>query len=136
MSDEKPEGYDEVHSSEVYLQRISRDIKTILGLVSQAVNYLRDAESEIPEKYRRFVNAFHDVHDIKWVYEESGHDVPAYILRELERLDDRYRQILNKMYENGGAFDKVRREMADDKENKWDHMKFLEHKIGVKNETR
>ncbi|MGC1615819.1 MAG: hypothetical protein WA736_14130, partial [Candidatus Acidiferrum sp.] len=46
----------------VVLQRIARELTTIRQLATTAVTYLRDAESEVPEKYRRFVNAFHDVH--------------------------------------------------------------------------
>lgn len=109
----------------VETNRIARELVTIRQLASTAVSYLRDAESEIPEKYRRFVNAFHDVHHIGWVYEEKGHPIPAHVLRELERLDDRYRQIISEMNTQGGAFDKVRREMASDPMNRWDHTRQL-----------
>ena len=107
------------------LERIARELTTIRQLASTAVAYIRDAESEIPEKYRRFVNAFHDVHHIKWVYEETGIPVPQHIFRELERLDDRYRQIIAELNTQGGAFDKVRREMASDPMNNWDHTRQL-----------
>ena len=40
---------------------------TIKNMVAQVVNYIRDAESEIPEKMRRFMNYMHDVHDIKYM---------------------------------------------------------------------
>ncbi len=109
----------------VELNRIARELKTIRELTSKAVHYLNDAESEIPEKMRRFMNYMHDVHDIKYMYEEQGHPVPQYILRELERLDDRYRQVLRDQHEDGGAFEKVRREMASDPENRWDHTRLL-----------
>ena len=111
--------------TKVLLQRIARELTTIRQLASTAVAYIRDAESEIPEKYRRFVNAFHDVHHIKWVYEETGIPVPQHIFRELERLDDRYRQIIAELNTQGGAFDKVRREMASDPMNNWDHTRQL-----------
>ncbi|MGH7239509.1 MAG: hypothetical protein ACREHG_05520, partial [Candidatus Saccharimonadales bacterium] len=45
------------------LERISREMKTIRELVSKVVNYMVDAESEIPEKMRRFIMYMHDVHD-------------------------------------------------------------------------
>ncbi len=115
-------------------KRTSRELTTIRQLVTTAVQFARDAESEIPENYRRFVNAFHDVHHIKWVYEEVGIAVPPHIHRELERLDDRYRQMLEKMNTAGGAFDKVRREMADDPNNRWDHTRLLMQE--KPNETR
>ncbi len=107
------------------LTEIRRDMKTIRELVGKVIFYISDAESEIPEKMRRFMNYMHDVHDIKYMYEEQGHDVPRYILDELERLDDRYRQVLSEMTAAGGAFDKVRRGMAADPMNKWDHTKQL-----------
>jgi hypothetical protein len=109
----------------VYLERMARELTTIRKLCSTAVAYLRDAESEVPEKYRRFVNAFHDVHHIKWVYEEGGVPVPPHIFRELERLDDRYRQIISELNAEGGTFNKVRREMASDPMNNWDHTRQL-----------
>lgn len=107
------------------LQRCARELTTIRQLATTAVTYLRDAESEVPEKYRRFVNAFHDVHHIGWVYEEKGHPIPTHVLRELERLDDRYRQIIAELNAEGGTFNKVRRDMASDPENRWDHTRQL-----------
>lgn len=121
MSEDEEFGTD----TKVLLQRIGRELTTIRQLATTAVAYIRDAESEIPEKYRRFVNAFHDVHHIKWVYEEAGVEVPQHILRELERMDDRYRQIIAELNVQGGAFDKVRREMASDPMNNWDHTRLL-----------
>ena len=120
-----PEKIDTEIPVEVHLGRIARELKGIRELCSTAVAYLRDAESEIPEKYRRFVNAFHDVHHVGWVYEEKGHPIPAHVLREIERMDDRYRQIIAEMKVEGGPFNKVRREMASDPMNRWDHTRQL-----------
>ena len=94
------------------LNRIARELKTIRELASKAGNYIIDAESEIPEKMRRFMNYMHDVHDVKYMYEELGHVVPQHLFRELERLDDRYRQLLTEQHTDTGAFEKVRREMG------------------------
>ena len=109
----------------VELGNLRREMTTIRKLVSDAVNYLRDAESEVPEKMRRFANYMHDVHHIIWTYEERGHQAPEYIKRDLERCDDRYRQLLAELNMGGGAFDKVRREMATDPMNRWDHTRQL-----------
>ena len=113
------------HPPEVYLERISRDIGTMLGLMSKIVNAMVEAESEIPEKMRRFMNYMHDLHDVKYMYEELGHPVPQHLKDELERCDDRYRQLLKIMHTDGGAFEKIRREMAKDPENRWDHTRLL-----------
>ena len=107
------------------LNRQSRELKTIRELVSSVVFAIRDAESEIPEKMRRFMNYMHDVHDVKYMYEELGHPVPQHLLRELERLDDRYRQLIKELHLDGGTFEKVRREMASDPENRFDHTRLL-----------
>lgn len=96
--------------------------------VIQALSFMRAAESEVPESLRRFMNYMHDVHDVKYMYEELGHAVPKHLLDELERLDDRYRQILQTLHSDGGALEKVRREMADDPENRWDHKRQLTFK--------
>lgn len=123
------------HPPEVYLERISQEMKTMRQLLSKVVNYIAEAEVEVPERVRRFMNYMHDVHDIKYMYEEQGHPVPEYILRELERLDDRYRQVLSELTAPGGAFDKVRREMAEDPKNKWDHTRLLAAPTHLKEKT-
>lgn len=112
-------------TEEVLLERIARELKTIRELVSEALFAMREAESEIPEKMRRFIMYMHDIHDVKNLYDEHGLEVPWWVLREVERCDDRLRQLLTKMHTDGGAFEKVRREMAEDPENRWDHTRLL-----------
>ncbi len=107
------------------LERIAKELKTIRELTSSAVFALREAESEIPEKMRRFIMYMHDVHDIVNLYHENGQPPPSHVLREMERCDDRYRQLLDGLHKNGGAFEKVRREMAEDPLNRWDHTRQL-----------
>jgi len=87
-----------------------------------------DAESEIPEKMRRFIMYMHDVHDIVNLYHEGGQEAPQHVKREMERCDDRYRQLLQELHLDGGTFEKVRREMAKDPENRWEHTRFLPKK--------
>ena len=107
------------------LLRIAQELGHIRRGMTTVLSYIRDAETDVPEKYRRFVNAFHDVHDIKYMYEEHGQPVPEYILSEIRRMDDRYRQILGELNEEGGAFNKIRRKMADDPANRYDHTRHL-----------
>src|SRR6516225_11826584 len=123
--EERPKGD---QSAEVLLRWIADDMKIIRQTLVQISFYIKEAESEVPESLRRFGNYMHDIHDVKYMYEELGHPVPTHLLRELERLDDRYRQILKEMFEEGGPLDKVRRKMADDPENRWDHTRQLEFK--------
>lgn len=109
----------------VELRNMRRELTTTRELTSKFVNAMVAAEVEIPESMRRFMNYMHDVHDVRYMYEELGHPVPMHLLRETERLDDRYRQLLTALHTDGGAFEKVRREMAADPKNRWDHTRFL-----------
>jgi hypothetical protein len=120
----------------VILDRIAREQNTMRRLMSKFVNAMVEAESEVPEWYRRFCNTMHDLHDIKYMYEDVGVQVPEHILRECERLDDRHRQNLKKLNEEGGTYNKIRREMAADPENRWDHTRLLAKPNGGEDETR
>lgn len=115
------------HPPEVYLQRIAQELRTIRIQISQGLSYMRNAEAEIPEMMRRFMNYMHDCHDIHYMYEERGLPVPRWILNEMERCDDRLRQLLQKEHSEG-VLGKVRTEMAEDPENRWDHKKALTYK--------
>lgn len=113
------------HSDSVYLERCSRELKSIRELLTSVVVSIREAESEIPEKMRRFIMYFHDVHDVMNMYQEHGQEPPEHIKAEARRCDDRYRQLLNELHLDGGTFEKVRREMAEDPANRWDHTRQL-----------
>lgn len=123
MTDEEFNNTDQ--SSQDLLLRIAKELKLIRELTSKAVNSMTEAESEIPEKMRRFIMYMHDVHDIVNLYHENGQPPPAHVLREMERCDDRYRQLLDELHLDGGTFEKVRREMAKDPDNRWDHTRQL-----------
>lgn len=108
-----------------YLKSIDAHLLVLRGLASKAVNAMADAESEVPESVRRFANYYHDVVHIKGEYVTLGLTVPRYIDEEMERCHDRFRQILEAQHAEGGAFNKVRREMAKDPGNRYDHTRQL-----------
>jgi len=108
-----------------FLQAIKRDI-------AEVVVYMKDAESEVPEKMRRFIMYMHDVHDVMNMYTEAGHTVPDYILREAERCDDRYRHLLKDGNTDLGWIERVRRDMTKEKGNRWDHTKLLPSEKGLR----
>lgn len=122
-------------SDESELNRIARELKTIRELTSKVVNAMHEAESEVTEKLRRFVMYMHDIHDIVYMYEERGHQAPDYVMREMERCDDRLRQLLKEAHTDGGVFEKVRRQMAEDPECRWDHSRAICAPIGGSCET-
>lgn len=107
------------------VERSARELKTIREGTMKIVNAEADAESEIPEKMRRFVIYMHCIHDISKMYEERGHQIPPHLAREVERCDDRYRQVLMELLTDTGAFEKIRREMAADPDNRWDHTRLI-----------
>ena len=110
------------------LFRIAKELGQLRRQNTELLKFYRDAETEVPESLRRFANYFHDVHDIKYMYEEHGQRPPQHILDEIERLDDRYRQILRAHNTDGGAIEKIRREMSGDIDNRYDHAKRLTFK--------
>ena len=116
--------YEEVEEKQLFAEML-RELVLIRKQNTEFIAFMRDAEKEIPEFMRRFANYMHDLHHIKYCYEELGHAVPAHVLRELERCDDRYRQLVVSLHTDGGAFEKVRREMAKDPDNRWDHTRLL-----------
>jgi len=112
------------------LKSIDQHLHIIQGMLAKVINYMVEAEKEVSEKMRRFMMYMHDLHDITYMYEERGLHVPQYILREMERCDDRLRQLLQEAHTDGGTFEKVRRDMAEDPNNKWDHTRQLTHGRG------
>lgn len=119
---------------EVHLGRIARELVTIRTLLASLSNSMSQAESEIPEKIRRFCMYMHDIHSVSYMYEERGLAVPHHILREMERCDDRLRHLLDDLHNDGGTFEKVRREMTERGGNRYDHTRLLTNGDG--NEAR
>jgi len=109
----------------IAVERQASDLAIVKQALAKVVNYMVDAETEVSEKMRRFIMYMHDIHDIKNLYDEHGIEVPDHVMREMERCDDRLRQLLTEAHAAGGTFEKVRREMAKDKDNRWDHAKQL-----------
>ncbi len=107
------------------LKRMSDDIKIIRVQLTEVMMHIRDAESEIPEKMRRFANYFHDVVHIKGEYVSLGLKAPDYIDREMERCADRFRHVLDDLHSDGGVFEQVRRDMAERPGNRYDHTRQL-----------
>jgi hypothetical protein len=118
----------------MYLERIARDLQKILGLLTQSTNARLEAESEIPEKMRRFSMYMHDIRDILYMYHETGQPPPEYVMAEARRCDDRYRHLLQDLNTDTGAFEKVRQEMSQREGNRWDHSRLFP-KQEAKDET-
>lgn len=48
-----------------------------------------------------------------------------FINEEVQRLDDRFRQLLAEAHSDGNTFEQVRRKMAEDPNNRWDHTRAI-----------
>lgn len=125
MLNEIPEVNLDELSEKSLLLRIAQELGTIRALCSGLALGVREAEKEIPEYMRRFMDYMHDVSDIVYMYESRGHQAPEPVKREAERCDDRLRQLLITLHVDGGAFEKIRREMAKDPDNRWDHTRRI-----------
>lgn len=121
--------------TESQLKVMQQDIHMIKNMMAEVIIYMKAAEAEVPESMRRFMNYFHDVRDIRYMHEEHGHPAPSWIDREIERLFDRYRQLLEEQNKEDGAFAKVRAKMAEDPANRYDHTRLLSKPNGASNET-
>jgi hypothetical protein len=108
------------------LFRIARENTMMRQMLTELLAALREAESEVSEKMRRFIMYMHDLHDVCFIYESRGQPAPQHVMNEMERCDDRYRQLLEEAHSPGGTFEKVRRKMAEDPKNRWDHTRQLE----------
>ena len=119
-----------LQEQKVELNRIAREQTTTRELISKFVYAMvENAEAEVPEFMRRFANYFHDIHDIRYMYEALGTPVPDHVNREVERCSDRYLQLLKeRLHKDGGAFEKVRRDMAGYADNRYQHQHFLPRK--------
>ena len=95
------------------LFRIARELTQIRQGMNKALFAMGEAEKEIPEKMRRFMNYFHDVVHVKGEYVTLGIQPPKEIDQEMERMHDRALQILHDLHSDGGHFEKVRREMTN-----------------------
>jgi hypothetical protein len=107
------------------LDRIARELKTIREVTNRAIFNVYEAEAEVPEKIRRFANYFHDIVHIKGEYVSLGLKCPAYIEHEMERCADRFRHLLEDLHQDGGTFERVRRDMAARPDNLYDHTRQL-----------
>ena len=108
-----------------YLKNNARDMQKVCSMFTEVTKYMKDAESEVSEKMRRFIMYMHDVHDVMNMYTEMGQPVPAHIAREAERCDDRFRHLLEDAHAPGATFDRVREEMTLRAGNRWDHSRLL-----------
>lgn len=112
MVDETEFKLDDSVTERDLLFRIYRELVTIRQQAGKALFAMGEAEKEIPESMRRFMNYFHDVVHVKGEYVSLGLQPPKEIDEEMERNHDRARQILHDLHTDGGAFEKVRAKMT------------------------
>lgn len=107
------------------LKDLARDMRQVRLDLTKVLNSIAEAESEVPEKMRRFTMYFHDVRDLVAMHEERGVPPPAHLMREIERCDDRMKHLLQDLFGDGGTFEKVRRDMTERGGNRYDHTRLI-----------
>jgi hypothetical protein len=112
MAEEPEYKLDDSVTERDLLFRIARELTTIRQGMSKALFAMAEAEKEVPEKMRRFMNYYHDVVHVKGEYVKLGLSPPDEINKEMELNHDRSLQILHDLHSDGGHFEKVRREMT------------------------
>jgi hypothetical protein len=124
--DESEFKLDDATTERDLLFRIVRELTTLRQQVNKALFAMSSAEKEVPEYMRRFANYFHDIVHIKGEYVTLGIPPPRWLDEEMERCHDRMKQALHDLHTDGGAFEKVRREMASHPMgNRYDHTRQL-----------
>jgi hypothetical protein len=110
-----------VHSADVYLKRISDDMRAIRQDFTKLFKYIDRAESRVPEDFRRLSMVFHDVHDCRNAYVEMGIPVPPYLDRIIELMSDAFKHAVEDLEAHGGAFHKTRQEVVKRGDFRYDH---------------
>ena len=109
-----------------FAKNTARDLQQIRSMLTDMVKYMKDAESEVPEKMRRFIMYFHDAHDVINFYHELGLQPPRWVMQEVERCADRYHHLLDDLYtDKDGTFERVRQDMTKREGNRYDWNKLL-----------
>ena len=57
-----------------------------MSYLSTVANAMTNAESEVPERMRRFAMYMHDIHHIMWMDHENGQEPPEYVKTEATAL--------------------------------------------------
>lgn len=109
------------HDDTTYLKRLSDDMSAIRKDLGEVIGYMKRAESRIPEDFRRLCMSFHDVHDVRNAYTESGIVVPAFLDRVIELLNDAFKHACQDLEAPGGAFYKSRQDIVKRGDFRYDH---------------
>ena len=110
--------------SDPTLDLILKELRELNRSFAEVTAYLHRAEKEIPHHLRGLMDYYHDVIHLIRAYESIGMPIPNMLLRESERMHDRMHQLIEREHRQGGAFEKVIKEMNEEPEgNKYKHGK-------------
>lgn len=110
-----------VHDDTTYLKRISDDLSAMRKQFEKLFVYLDRAESRVPEDFRRLSMVFHDVHDVRYAYTELGLEVPPYLDRVIELMNDAFKHAVQDLEAQGGQFHKARQDIVKRGDYRYDH---------------
>jgi hypothetical protein len=110
-----------VHDPNTYLKRISDDMSALRKDFDKLFTYINRAEQYVPEHFRRFAMAFHDVYHIRNAHSELGIPIPKHLDRAIELLSDKFKHVVDDLEAEGGAFNKTRKEVVERGDYQFDH---------------
>lgn len=100
--------------SDPTLELILKELRQLNLSFSEVTTYLHKAEAEIPHHLRGLMDYYHDVIHLIRAYESIGMPIPSVLLRESERMHDRMGQLIEREHRQGGAFERVIKEMNEE----------------------
>lgn len=97
-----------------HLRSIDLKLDVALGAIARA-------EQEIPEYLRRAMMYYHDLIHVIGEWKALGHQAPKDLEIELERTHDRILHCIEDENQQGGTFERIRKEITDRGGHRYDH---------------
>jgi hypothetical protein len=110
-----------VHDDATYLKRISDDMSAVRKGFDKLFAYIDRAEQYVPEHFRRFAMAYHDIYHIREGHTSLGLPVPKHLDRAIELMADKFKHVVEDLESSGGAFHKARQEVVQRGGYDYDH---------------
>jgi hypothetical protein len=86
------------------LRRISAQLEALSTVV---IGYIAKAEKEVPEYLRRLTMYYSDLFHAKYLWEDSGHQMPPILRAEVDRVHHRIEECIEEESMQGGTFHKT-----------------------------
>ena len=86
------------------LRRLNTNLETLNKVV---IGYIVRAEKEVPEYLRRLTMYYSDLFHAKYLWEDSGHQMPPILRNEVDRVHHRIEECIEEESMQGGTFHEI-----------------------------